>query len=448
MRPYPKQMPKYPRQRWLPEEEKVVERYARALATGEYPDTWRAAEACRQDIERLYVQLLAANPNDPVASHPRPFDTIRRRIHKRLAALEFAGTGARLSAAENRIVNRHARELAQGSYPHAQAAAVACRKELLSLPQRSTPLRPRSLVSIRSHICVRVLRSANSSPFHRWSPDCDAVLERYAKAVVAGRYQSAVAALPDCCRELAAAGLLAGRRTSAVCQRLQERVRALGFQRSPRWRGPEERIFRRYLRLLFEGRFKYVKDAAEACTNEMLRLDGKVPSHSPRAIFTRMNREAPSLGLPRFRGETTPEEQKLFDKYARAVAAARYGSCLEAVPDCHRELRRMYSRVRRANPLRVERLAGRSRGIVHRRIMAAAVRLGLQFPRRRWFPAEQRIFEGWLRWYVKYRHVLRLKPLTQASEGLSDDLAKEGFRRSVCTCMNRLTEGRRRLTSH
>ncbi len=288
-------------------------------------------------------------------------------------------------------------------------------------------------------------RRVRSWPHRKWHPDDDAVLDRYADAVVTGRYPTAAAAMPDCCRELAAAGRRSGCRTSATCQRLQERVRERGHQRVPLWRSSEERVYQRHVRLLFEGRFKHVRDAADACANVMLRLRSKFRPRPFTAIRSRMKRELRSYDLPRFNGEMIPQELCLFEKYARAVAAGRYASSADATPDCYCELKRMYARVGREHSLHIGRLAGRSRAVVHCRIRAAAFRLGLQFPHRHWLPAEERIFDGWLRWYSKHRHGRRLHPLTRAANGLSDDLAKQGFRRSVCTCKWRLVTTRRRL---
>ena len=107
----------------------------------------------------------------------------------------------------------------------------------------------------------------------------------------------------------------------------------------------------------------------------------------------------------------------------------------------------MGSRWSKQATLGVRRLAPRSAPSIHAGILVAAARLGLQFPRRRWLPAEQRIFEGWLRWYDRHHHIRRLEPLRQAANGLSEDLAKKGFRRSVCACHERLVATRRSMVT-
>jgi hypothetical protein len=228
----------------------------------------------------------------------------------------------------------------------------------------------------------------------------------------------------------------------------------MGRQKYPRWNVEEQRVLDDYLRALYAGRFRRLRPAADACAREMRQHfaqgngseaeDSRVAGrHSPGAVYHAMVHAAMRLGLPRFNAETTPAERRLYEKHARRVAAGNSKTCLEAARDCQTELRRLFHRIGRASPLRIMRLAGHPLKTVHQGILEAADRLGLQFPGRRWLPAEQRIFEGWLRWYDRYHHIRRLEPLREAANGLSEDLAKKGFRRSVCACRERLVTARR-----
>jgi hypothetical protein len=160
-----------------------------------------------------------------------------------------------------------------------------------------------------------------------------------------------------------------------------------------------------------------------------------------------MNHDVARFGLPRYKGEFTDEELRLCEEYAREVAAGAYDSAQLAAEACHRELGRMGSRWPKRTALGVRRIVPRPVNAIHSHILAAAARLGLQFPRRRWQPAEERIFEGWLRWYDRHHHIRRLEPLREAANGLSEDLAKKGFRRSVCACHERLVVARRTMVT-
>jgi len=232
----------------------------------------------------------------------------------------------------------------------------------------------------------------------------------------------------------------------------------MGLRKYPRWNVEEQRVVDDHMRALYAGRFRRLRPAADACARELRqrfahgsRSEDGNPStagrHSSGAVYHATVHAAMRLGLPRFNAETTPSERRLYEKYARRVSAGDSKTCLNAARDCEAELQRLFSRIGRASPLRVTRLAGHPLKTVHRGILEAADRLGLQFPGRHWLAAERRIFEGWLRWYNRYHHVRRLEPLRQAANGLSEDLAKKGFRRSVCACRERLLTARRSVVA-
>ena len=177
------------------------------------------------------------------------------------------------------------------------------------------------------------------------------------------------------------------------------------------------------------------------CFVEQIHLRASLP-HRDRDL-NRLLHTANLRCLRSYRRQSAAE-RRLFEKYARAVADGRFPNCKDAAPACRRELVRMYARVGKQSSLRVGRLAGRTLVTINRSICETAGRLGLQFPGRNWLPAEERIFDGWLRWYNRYHDVRRLRPLSQAGEGLSDDLAKQGFRRTPDACRVRLVVTRRR----
>jgi hypothetical protein len=230
----------------------------------------------------------------------------------------------------------------------------------------------------------------------------------------------------------------------------------MGLQKYARWTKEEQAVLNRYLRALYAGRFPHDKPAAEACAREMQRLfgregaqgtgdSGSAGRHSAGAVFHAMIHTLMRLGLPRFGGAIASLERRLYEKCARATAEGRYVDALQAAEACRREVRRIYARIGARSPLHVRRLAPRPLAATQRGILKAVARLNLQYPGRRWLPAEQRIFSSWLRWYSRYHQVRRLQPLTQAANGLSDDLAKAGFRRTPRACEGRLLIMRRKM---
>jgi hypothetical protein len=142
---------------------------------------------------------------------------------------------------------------------------------------------------------------------------------------------------------------------------------------------------------------------------------------------------------------TLGEARATIDKYVRALGQGEFPYA-EAAAACRNEVRRIYTRIGTRSPLHVRRPAPRSLVATQGGIRKAIVRLGVQYPGRRWLLAEMRIFSSWLRWYGRYHRVRRLQPLTQAANGLSDDLAKAGFRRTPRACQARLLNMRREMT--
>jgi hypothetical protein len=426
---------------WLPEEDRVVDRFARGLVAGKYKDVLDAARACTVALDRQFVRR---HGRGRVAVLPRHLDSVRHRVRQRLDILGLAWTGISLTDEEERIVSRHARDLADGRYHDAGRAAEACVVALTRMPSPVPRRRPLSLVNVRARIYSRARRAGRSWVYTRWHPQEDAIVRRYAEAVVSGKYPTTAAALRDCGLELQGSGRHPGRPTSAVNARLQEYVRAMGLERYPRWRETDERLYRRYLELLIEGRYKRVRDAAEACAVQFRRLHGRVRERSATAIYTRMNHEVSRLGLPRFKGETTPEEQRLIEVYARAADRGEYRNWLLAAEACLAQLRQLYLRARRAGPVQVRRVSGHTLSTVHSRLIETAHRLGLLgVGGRDWTRDEQKVCDAWVKWYERHRRAVRPPMWRDAAEGLQEELQQRGYGRTVCACKSRLQETRR-----
>lgn len=350
-------------------------------------------------------------------------------------------------------IDRYVRALSRGDFPNAQAAAAACRDDLTRRCRGRKVVTLRALtLQLRQDARLKQLAYAKA----RWNVEDSRVAERYARAVVAGEYQGVPLAAEACHLEMARA-LGTGRSTrplSAVLAKLHELTRAMGLYKRPRWTEEERRVVNRYLRALYAGRFPHVKPAAEACAGEMQRRfgpggrrdSGSAGRHTTGAVLQAMNGSFRRFGLPRFGCTFASLERQLFRKYARAVAEGRYVNALEAAADCRREVTRAYAPVGAQGPLHVRRLAPRSLIATQRSILKEVARLRIQYPGRRWLPAEMRIFNGWLRWYSRYHRVRRLEPLTQAANGLSEDLAMKGFRRTPRACEGRLLIMRRKMT--
>jgi hypothetical protein len=451
----------YTRRLWTPEEDRVIDRYARKLSHGRYRTASDASRACAIDIKRLHRSQLRADPNHHVASRERPFLSLRQRMMLRIGTLGLRWASRYLTSAEERVVGRHVRGLVDGSYHDARQAARACAGALAQLRVRGRT-QPLSFTTIHRRIYARAHGLSRPWARTKWSSGDMSIAERYARAVVRGEYATLQDAALACHRELAglnasAAGEVGTPRSlGAVRARMDEIAWALGRTKSPRWSDAEQRVVNRYLRALYAGRFPYIRPAADACARELQRLSGCTTGRSRArrdsagrrtadAVYHAMVQKVMNLGLPRYKGESTPDELRLFEKYAREVSAGRFRDCIEAARACVEELRLLYAEAGRRSSLLGVRLAQRTPKSIRNQIIQAARRLGLHIPGSRWGEDENKVVRGWLRWYDKYRHVRRMEPLKTSSQGLQEDLEKIGSNRTVVACQFRLVEAYRHL---
>ena len=437
-------MPAFTYRPWLPAEVRIVVRYARALAAGRYATARSAALVCLADIDKLYARILRADPNHPVATRPRPLASVLFRLRKSMDGLGLHWRSRILTEPELRVVDRFVRGLLAGRFRNVRAAADACKPELDRIAPKVGRDRLLPVRFVRQRIYIRARGGASAWRGVFWLPDEDAVMRKFARAVVSGEYPSAQAAAADCLRELPRRG----RSACSVRRRLVLLVNAMGRTRSPRWSAAEERECRRYALLLVQGRYQSLPAAAGACAARLAEAVREgvphVKPHSAAGVEHHLARELRRLAVTRYNGRTTPAEREIYGQAARAVASGEFRGCVEAARACAPDIRRLgYGGRRRGRPPSPCQGDRTLRGIQHH-ILAAAARLKLQLPGQGWYPEEQRAFESWLRWYRRYHAVRRLHPLSTAAEGLRDELADKGYSRSLVSCEHRLGKERRR----
>ena len=261
---------------WSEQEETNVRRYAVALVSGKYGSTREAVDDCLRRHELLRHERPGAfAPRTRFAIWLRFMKAARhlgwtgRRRHALGKAKETdaakpvehergCGRGAPWNREERAVAERYARELAEGRYSGNCEAGRKCLAELRRLPVHH-------LHSL-SAVTTRVAAIAASSDIPRarahWTTDEKGIIERYACAVLAGKYAGPAQATEDCyrdfCRLVAlhrqkGGGLLGdnvGRTRQAVQYQLVKRVRALGRHGQPlvRWSQSERRICESWVR--------------------------------------------------------------------------------------------------------------------------------------------------------------------------------------------------------
>ncbi len=447
------------RRLWLPEEDRIVVRYARALAAGRYQHQRAAAIACLVDLGRLYEHIRKSAPSHHVAAKGRDTRVVERRLREFLRQQGLTWSGAGLMEAERKAVRRYARGLAFGRFPDARRAAEACLDEMRRLPPGSRPTRPRSLHTIHCHVLDEAHRIRRPWARSRWSHEEDEIARRFGGALARGKYANAEEAAAACRRELArllGRSAASGRPTVAVKVRLTRWAHRAGWARfhAP-WSDQESAVLDNYLRALHEGRYANVSSAARDCVRELALLHSRMCRRSPMrygqtrprttyATLRELARRATCLNLPRLHARWTKAETDVAVKYARAVDSGQFPSWNAATRPCMAELGRLYAVAGRRSPIRARRLAGRGLTSVHWMIGTVAHRLGLRGPERprAWSPEEGRVFEQWLHWYDRYRSAGRSRSaLGTAASGLQEELEEKGFRRTVVACRARLKDG-------
>jgi hypothetical protein len=353
-------------------------------------------------------------------------------------------------ADELRVVDRYAKALMRGRIVGTGVAAVRCREELTRLAV-AAGRDPRELpASMRERIGKRARLHGWVLPGSEWRIEENRVLDRYVRACVRGEYPSIESAARECWKEMRGARGSFGRKLSAVRLRLLEAARAQGRQPYRRWTKDELRVAARHVSLLYEGRYRCVRQAADGCARELrqrhVSLQVAYPPRPAAAIYQRLTNLAPTYRLPRRKGEMTADEKKVVERYARALARGEFGDARVASAACLTRLRESYGRVHRVGSVSVRGVTGHSVHAVRHEMLKCLQRLKLfVLSGRSWSDEEDRLCEVWVRWHERGRTSRRLRRWRDAVEGMVDELSRRGYRRTYQAVDARLKVARRRM---
>lgn len=416
---------------WRPLEDRLLQRFAKAVIRGRYPHAAAALPGCRQALERIG---RAGNRTD---------EAVVQRLRAHLVTLGRPRIRQRWTPSEIRTVDRFARRIVCGRYRSVQAAVPGCRTTLIRLEGPIT----RSVEAVFRKLLERSAALGRVVVDMRFSPAEKRVLDQFADAVVRGEYSGAAAALADCREALRRARPSVQRHVVPLAITLRRRIRALGrvLTHDP-WTTQEVRIVTRFARLVVRGRYdgapQVATDCKAALDQSRRRHQGRTPrppSRSLAKVTGRLWGKLAELGQPRSRGRRTEAEQKVIDRYARAVVEHRYDNVAHAVPDCLRALNRVARRVSGVTDVRSqesvhEAVYKRAREIAHR-----------QLPHRLWTGEERKLTAKWVKKYDRHRRgKLRSNAVTLA-EMMRAELARKGYYRSFRACLAELYTQRRRL---
>jgi hypothetical protein len=193
------------RHRITPDEDAIYDRYAEALAAGNYRDVHPASKHCLKELERLRRKL-------PAATRPpsRTLTSVFWQLGRRASKLGYSWVAARWRPEERRILDRHVGILAGDDHPAVHVVARQCFREMEVLygrrlakePSLRLAYRPRTYLTILTYL-LRWSREKGRVVMLEWTPQEDKVVGRYARALIEARYADAPTAARACRLELA-----------------------------------------------------------------------------------------------------------------------------------------------------------------------------------------------------------------------------------------------------
>jgi hypothetical protein len=333
-------------------EQRVIDRFARRVASGRIAFARRAVPPCRRELAQL------APPSR------LPDWSICRHLISRAHDFGRPAWKHPWTEPELRLVLRYAHALEQGKYRSTSDAARACRGAM-----RKAGLQLFHSLDVVSDK-LRELTPGRTKKAARWASSEDRILARFARAIYEGRYAGVPAALPACAEALekltADAHPARPRRTlEAVSGRLRRAVSRLGPGPRRRWSESENRAIERYAQAVMRKRFWNVLTAARACWAAVNRLGarGGAPDPAGRArrvtrtltaVLDRLSERTWQLGRPRrSQRRWSKEERRISARWARRLGLHKQGrlrmSCLTMAGIMQGELgRRGYRRTRTA----------------------------------------------------------------------------------------------------
>ena len=274
---------------WTREECALLDRFARRVAESQSYDGYQAA----RDYLRSVGELRRKHPRLAWLQMHRTLDATAERIRLRSHEMGRPFLNIALSPEEDRVLARYAHKVLAGTYPGVKQAAKRARVEIMRLHRENPTAHWAHARRSHNAVYLRIARLAatlgRSRPNSPWTHDEDAVIERFARAVVSGRFEHAKQAAQKCWVELSRRRRQPGKRRGAlpwapaprtmgsVRMRLRIRLAALDWSKcQPAWSRAETVIARRWMRKRADARRRKRslswRVAAQAMKRELARM--------------------------------------------------------------------------------------------------------------------------------------------------------------------------------
>ena len=324
--------PVYPR--WSEAEDRVVSRFAHAIVRGRYPHVNQALPDCRRELAHVTPGLQ------------RTDDAIAWRLLCRAYDFGLPRWMHSWTDQERRLLEPHALALARGEYPDAPTAVRLVNR---AFKQAGLAVRHPD-ESVRDEVLVRARALGRAPCSGCFSPEEDRVIARFSRALVRNEYRHGGAAVADCRRALARAGITRRRSDRALAIRINTGARALGWMLRPvAWSASGARIVDRFARALVSDRYPTIAAASRACRYALERA-GQLGNRTDGGLRAKLRKQALGMGKAGFRPRWSAEELRILDRFARAIIRGAYPNARAAAAPCRRALKRadlpVHARVR------------------------------------------------------------------------------------------------------
>ncbi|MCX6844842.1 MAG: hypothetical protein NTX53_21475 [candidate division WOR-3 bacterium] len=301
-----------------------MNRFARAIVSGRYPNVNQALPDFRRELAHVTPGLERTEVAIAWKLLCRAYDFgLPRRMHF-------------WTDQEKRLLEPHASALARGECPDTRTAMRQVKRafERAGLETRHHDSAILDRVIARSRALGRPLQAV---PF---SPEEDHVIDRFSRALVRNEYPYGMAAVADCRRALARAGIASPRGDTMIARRINARACALGWgsEFAP-WSAAGVRIIDRFARALVSGRYPSIVVATRACRPAMERA-GQLENRTHAGLHAKLRVQSLRMGRPKCRPRWTGEELRILDRFARAVIRGAYPTATAAAAPCRRALER------------------------------------------------------------------------------------------------------------
>jgi hypothetical protein len=267
------------------------------------------------------------------------FDGVRRRVRPSLLGLLAADRRDKESGAippqrhsrewlrgEEAVLDRFARLVRDGRYSNAVLAVEPCRAALQRLRRRTDPsLAPRTRSGIHRQLILRARAQGRPRIRVRWHEGELAVLDRFARAVAAGRFKTARGAGRACQEALSRLHARYPKKYAGVHERslatlqhrIWPRVARLRYRwYNSQWASEERALVDRYAAAVVAHRFPHIRAAARACQAALNRLHrrhgGVAGVRTLGAVFDQVFDRAHALNARQLPHRWwTPEERRV-----------------------------------------------------------------------------------------------------------------------------------------